>query len=133
MSSDDEPPRDWIAEYSSASALPAPGSDLPNTVDLTLHAYRGSYQDTWFGAVTVSMREDGTLYLASARMPAMTGKMLPRSGHEFLVKWDDPTVDADFIARFAPSPDGTIGGLRLASVERLLDGHISRFLQTPYM
>jgi len=111
----DEPPRDWIAEYSSTSALPAPGPDLPNAVDLPLDAYRGSYEDTWFGALTVSMREDGALYLASARMPAMTGKMLPRSGHEFLVKWEDPTVDADFIARFAPAPDGTIAGLRLAS------------------
>ncbi|MCB1701049.1 MAG: serine hydrolase [Halioglobus sp.] len=111
----DEAPRNWVAEYTAASAVPGAEPQLPNTVELPLEAYRGNYVDDWFGTVTVTMREDGALGLASTRMPAMTGKMLPRSGHEFLVKWDDPTVDADFIARFEPGANGSILGLRLAS------------------
>ena len=91
---------------------------LPETVDLPLEAYTGTYADTWFGAITVSAREAGGLGLASTRMAALAGAMIPRSGHEFLIKWYDPTVDADFLARFEPGPDGTVTGLRLASTAR---------------
>jgi hypothetical protein len=114
----DRPARDWIAEYTPPAAAPRQEPELPETVDLPLEAYTGTYADEWFGTVTVAAREDGGLGLASNRMPAMAGAMLPRSGHEFLLKWYDPTVDADFLARFEPGPDGTVVGLRLASTAR---------------
>ena len=114
-------PRDWIAEYLTPAAAPSQEPRMPETVDLPLDAYTGTYTDTWFGTVTVSEREDGRLGLASTRMPALAGAMLPRSGHEFLLKWYDPTVDADFLARFEPGPDGTVIGLRLASTARSSD------------
>lgn len=130
----DQPPRDWIAEYSAPAAAPRPEPRLPETVDLPLEAYTGTYTDTWFGTVTVSEREDGGLGLASTRMPALAGAMLPRSGHEFLLKWYDPTVDADFLARFEPGPDGTVIGLRLASTARssnaMSDLKIMHFLRS---
>jgi len=114
----DRPQRDWIVEYTAPAAAPRQVRSLPETVDLPLEAYTGTYADTWFGTITVSAREDGGLGLASARMPALAGAMTPRSGHEFLLKWYDPTVDADFLARFEPGPDGTVVGLRLASTAR---------------
>ena len=114
----DRSPRDWIAEYTRPAAEPRQEPKLPEAVDLPLEAYTGTYADTWFGTVTVSAREDGGLGLASKKMPALAGAMLPRSGHEFLLKWYDPTVDADFLARFEPGPDGTVVGLRLASTAR---------------
>ena len=114
----DRPARDWIAEYTKPAVAPKQEPKLPETVDLPLEAYIGTYADEWFGTVTVSAREDGGLGLASKRMPAMAGAMLPRSGHEFLLKWYDPTVDADFLARFEPGPGGTVVGLRLASTAR---------------
>jgi len=114
----DRSPRDWIAVYTPPDAAPRQKPKLPETVDLPLEAYTGTYADKWFGTVTVSTRKDGGLGLASTRMPALAGAMLPRSGHEFLLKWYDPTVDADFLARFEPGPDGTVLGLRLASTAR---------------
>jgi len=114
----DVSPRDWIVEYTAPIAAPRQKPKLPETVDLPLEAYTGTYADTWFGTITVSAREDGGLGLASTRMPALAGAMIPRSGHEFLIKWYDPTVDADFLARFEPGPDGTVTGLRLASTAR---------------
>lgn len=114
--------RDWIAEYTAPVVPPQHIPKLPETVDLPLEAYTGTYADKWFGAITVSAREDGRLGLASTRMPALAGEMIPRSGHEFLIKWYDPTVDADFIARFEPGPDGTLTGLRLASTARSSGG-----------
>ena len=130
----ESPPRDWIAEYTAAAAAPRQEPELPETVDLPLEAYIGTYADEWFGTVTVAAREDGGLGLASNRMPAMAGAMLPRSGHEFLLKWYDPTVDADFLARFEPGPDGTVIGLRLASTarsgSRMSDLKIMHFLRS---
>ncbi len=114
----DVSPRDWIVEYSAPVVAPRQMPKLPETVDLPLEAYTGTYADTWFGTINVSAREDGRLDLASTRMPAMAGEMFPRSGHEFLIKWYDPTVDADFLVRFEPGPDGTVTGLRLASTAR---------------
>ena len=114
----DDSPRDWIVEYTAPVAAPRQMANLPETVDLPLEAYTGTYADTWFGSITVSAREDGGLGLASTRMPALAGAMIPRSGHEFLIKWYDPTVDADFLARFEPGPDGSVIGFRLASTAR---------------
>ena len=130
----DDSPRDWIVEYTAPVAAPRQMPKLPETVDLPLEAYTGTYADTWFGSITVSAREDGGLGLASTRMPALAGAMIPRSGHEFLVKWYDPTVDADFLARFEPGPDGTVTGLRLASTAissgRMSDLKVMHFLRS---
>jgi CubicO group peptidase (beta-lactamase class C family) len=130
----DVSPRDWIVEYTAPVAAPRQKPKLPETVDLPLEAYTGTYADTWFGTITVSAREDGGLGLASTRMPALAGAMIPRSGHEFLIKWYDPTVDADFLARFEPGPDGTVTGLRLASTARssssMSDLRVMHFLRS---
>ncbi|MEE4146597.1 MAG: serine hydrolase [Halieaceae bacterium] len=130
----DVSPRDWIVEYTAPVAAPRQMPQLTETVDLPLKAYTGTYADTWFGTITVSAREDGGLGLASSRMPALAGAMIPRSGHEFLVKWYDPTVDADFLARFEPGADGSITGLRLASTagsgDRMSDLEVMHFLRS---
>lgn len=127
-------PRDWIVEYLAPVVAPRQIPKLPETVDLPLEAYTGTYADKWFGAITVSPREDGGLGLASTRMPALAGAMIPRSGHEFLIKWYDPTVDADFLARFEPGADGTVIGLRLASTavssSRMSDLKVMHFLRS---
>ncbi|WCL55327.1 serine hydrolase [Gimibacter soli] len=107
----EEADRDWIAAFARKPFTPPP---MPETMPLAApeEAYIGTYADEWYGSVMISRREDGSLGFEMARMAAFKGKMRPIAADETLIKWDDPTADADFIAKFDMVGD-KITGFRL--------------------
>ncbi|MCF2947809.1 serine hydrolase [Paraglaciecola aquimarina] len=84
---------------------------------LPLTAYAGIYQDPWFGRVKVSLK-NGQLRFQSLKSKKLLGDMLEHQGHEFVVWYDDRSLEGDAIARFNTDEKGNVIGLMM---ERLHD------------
>jgi len=64
----------------------------------------GTYHSEWFGEAGVTIRE-GQLYFAARRSPQLRGVMHPYGKDTFLIRWENPEIDADTFVHFA-SHDG---------------------------
>ncbi|WP_137166251.1 serine hydrolase [Salinimonas lutimaris] len=86
--------RDWVASFKGFADdrdkrwnkrhHPATGS---GETGRPADAYTGTYVDVAMGKMTITQREDG-LYIASEKMPALTGKLTALDKDAFSVTWD---------------------------------------------
>ncbi|HOS71361.1 MAG TPA: serine hydrolase [Bacteroidales bacterium] len=83
-------------------------------------AYTGTYNDNWFGEVTISDR-NGTLWFEAKRSPVLSGAMLPYKGNTFVVKWNDRSLDADAFAVFTLNVEGRASGMTMKAISPLTD------------
>ncbi len=67
--------------------------------------YAGTYEDPWFGKVTIS-EKNGKLYFLSARAYKIQGEMYYFRGNTFLVKWQDRSMNADAFVSFCLDDEG---------------------------
>jgi CubicO group peptidase (beta-lactamase class C family) len=78
-----------------------------------LQRFAGSYQDRWFGNVTISLRSHG-LWFASRRSPQLRGYLLPYDKDTFFIRWQNPEIDADTFLVFNRGNTGEPNSFKLA-------------------
>jgi len=83
-------------------------------------AYIGTYRDSWFGDVEISI-QNGKLWFNSKRSPKLTGQMFPYKGNSFVVKWRDRSMDADAFVSFSLDTDGKASGIKMKPISPLTD------------
>lgn len=114
---------DWISGYDSlavrqtralatANLGARSARDSLSRPSLPLARYAGTYEDAWYGDVTIAL-EQGTLVMRFAHTPQLTGDLVPWQHDTFLVRWRDRELRADAYATFALLPDGHIDQLRM--------------------
>ena len=81
-------------------------------VNLPLDAYRGIYQDPWFGQVKISLKND-QLYFESLKSLKMHGPLIENNHNEFIVWYEDRSLEADAFARFVIDKDNKVVGLTM--------------------
>jgi CubicO group peptidase (beta-lactamase class C family) len=82
-----------------------------------LQPWLGSYRDPWFGEVFLCA-SGGRVTFRSAKSPLLSGTVM-QSGGDWLVDWEDESVDAEAWLHFSTetSAAGAVPALRLAKVD----------------
>ena len=75
-------------------------------------SYIGTYVDPWRGAATVS-RNGAGLRLVFSHTHGLAGPLVPIGPGEFVVRWDDRSLNADAYVRFNRDFTGKITGLAM--------------------
>lgn len=81
-------------------------------VNLPLNAYIGLYQDSWFGQVKISLKNE-QLYFESLKSVRMHGQLIENEANEFIVWFKDRSLEADAFARFTLSENNQVVGLKM--------------------
>ena len=101
-----------------ANAKPAPGKiTLPT---LSLQSYIGTYQDDWYGDVTVTL-DKSILRIKFSRSEALTGTLVHLEGNRFIAKWNDRTLNADAYVNYEVNFEGKVNGIKMKAVSRSTD------------
>jgi len=82
--------------------------------------YEGIYRDSWFGEVTVSVK-NGKYWFESRRSPKLSGELFPFKGTSFVVKWRDRSMEADAYVIFSLNEQGKADRIRMKPVSPLTD------------
>ncbi|MGB1198392.1 MAG: serine hydrolase [Thalassotalea sp.] len=80
---------------------------------LPLASYVGIYQDPWFGQVSISLK-DKQLHFQSVKSKKLRGEMIESKAHEFIVWYDDRSLEGDAIASFIIDENNDVIGLTMA-------------------
>jgi CubicO group peptidase (beta-lactamase class C family) len=82
-----------------------------------IRADTGLYHSEWFGDARVTIRQ-GQLYFAARRSPQLRGVMHSYGKDTFLIRWENPEIDADTFLHFASD-----GGKRVITMEDAVPGN----------
>jgi len=127
----DVPPTDWIAvlkksqmqsDARAAATMkkrPKPDAAHGAKPSLTLSAYAGTYQDPWYGSMTIRERGPGKLWIIFDRTPGMEGALEPVAGEKFRTRWSDKSIE-DAYVDFALK-DGKVTGATMAVISPVAD------------
>jgi len=99
------------AAAESASSARAAGSKP----SLPLERYAGSYEDPWYGGMTIA-RAGAGLTIKFDKTPALSGTLEHWQHDTFVAKWSDRELRADAFVTFALNPDGTIDAVKMRAV-----------------
>ena len=124
------PPTDWIANYKAVKDAEekdaaevmkkAEGSRVANSrPSLPLDKYAGTYNDAWYGPITIRM-ENGGLVVSFDHTPSMVGDLQHWQYDTFKAHWRVRTIEDAFVT-FSLNPDGTIDSAKMAAVSPLAD------------
>ncbi|NTV81534.1 MAG: serine hydrolase, partial [Candidatus Aminicenantes bacterium] len=123
-------PADWLSAYqkvrdrerASTAALvkrAAVKRDAAAKPALALADYAGTYEDAWYGPITISVEGAGEaahLVMSFAQTPGMVGDMEHWARETFVVRWRDRELRADAYVTFTLDPDGVIVEARMRAV-----------------
>lgn len=124
--------KDWIAILSEASqdrqnaavdvvAKAWESRNAESRPSLPLEVYTGTYRDSWYGDVRVSLADDGQLWFRSARNEPLRGPLQHFQYDTFIARWTDRRLMADAYVTFLVGADGTIDGIRMKPVSPATD------------
>lgn len=111
---------DWVAVYTDYQAKrerdylannPAPTGT--GEVILDPLAYAGTFEDKWFGKLTLELNSDGVLRIRADKMPMLTGYLSPFSDHTFVIHWDNPNAANDAFIHFDVNTARQVTGFSL--------------------
>ena len=91
-----------------------------STVKIDPTKYIGTYNDNWFGSVTLS-EKNGKMYFASKRSPRLKGEILWYKDQTFVVKWDIRSFHADAFIFFDTTPNGKTNEFKMKAISPLTD------------
>lgn len=74
--------------------------------------YVGHYQDNWFGQVEIQWRAN-QLWFSSRRSPQLRGPMRAYKGNTFIVRWENPQIQADALVLFTLDGRGRAMGMTM--------------------
>jgi len=102
---------DWVEYYLAREVAEAASNEgvvviayAQGSVSGELSSYVGTYNDPWFGDVSVTLVED-ELWFAAAKSPKLSGRLWPQQEHTFVLRWQDRTAERDVFVDFVD--DGT--------------------------
>ena len=124
--------KDWVAIVSEATkarlgsaadtvAEAAASRAADSKPSLPVDAYAGTYRDAWYGDITITQREDGSLYFQSKRSKALGGVLEHFQYDTFIARWDDRKLNADSYVSFTLSPEGSVERIRMKAVSPATD------------
>ena len=127
-------PTDWITVYSERVKK---GQDEANTITkgiwdaiekeqknnttpVDFAAYAGTYHDTWFGDVLISLK-NGKPWFQSLRSPKLTGELFFYKNNTFIVKWTNRSFDADAYLTFQSDEHQKPASIKMKPISPLTD------------
>lgn len=123
-------PTDWIKKYhergikrvaKAQKVVDAAWKVVENnkTSD-NLNVYIGTYNDPWFGNISISKKGD-QLYFEAENAHGLKGKLFYYKGNTFIVKWEDRTLKADAFVIFSLDKEGKANGVKMQAVSPMTD------------
>jgi CubicO group peptidase (beta-lactamase class C family) len=114
------PPFDWLAGYARRMAIAdsmdaaenkatAAARDSTSKPSLPLERYAATYEDPWYGTITVSL-QGGGLVMQFDHTPSLIGDLSHWQYNTFLVKWRDRELRADAFVTFTLDEAGKVAG-----------------------
>lgn len=95
--------------------------DADSTPSLALAAYAGTYRDTWYGDITLTLQDDGRLWFRSPRSEPLTGPLEHFQYDTFIVRWSDRRLNADAYMSFILNAQGEVESVRMKAVSPTTD------------
>ena len=125
------PAHDWIEAYrivmtrseammAEREKRTAAERDATSRPSLTLERYAATYEDAWYGEITIKM-EQGKLVVRFTRTPSLVGDLEHWQYDTFVVRWRDRELRADAFVTFALNPDGSIDQAKMRAVSPATD------------
>lgn len=93
---------------------------LANTDHLKLDDYAGTYNDDWFGEVSIENR-NGKLWFVSKRSPRLTGEMFFYQANTFAIKWEYREMNCDAFASFTLDENGQATAIQMKGISPNID------------
>jgi len=114
------PPFDWLAGYTArmarvdsmmaaANQATAAARDSASRPSLPLASYAVTYEDPWYGTITVSVKGSG-LVMQFDKSPDLVGDLEHWQYDTWLVKWRDRELRADAFVTFTLDEAGKVAG-----------------------
>jgi len=94
--------------------------DSTSRPPLPLASYAGTYNDPWYGDVTISL-ENGKLVIRFDHTPSLVGDLEHWQYDTFVARWRDRELRADAFVTFALNPDGSIDQVKMKAVSPATD------------
>lgn len=123
----DLPDREWLTEMQAAhQEFMASKADFvletPEQVraPLPLASYAGTYNDPWYGDIELTL-VDGELRMDFTHTELLKGTLEHYNGDTFVVRWDEPLLEADAFIDFEVSRDNSVQGARMEAVADFTD------------
>ena len=91
-----------------------------NSAKPELKNYFGTFNDAWFGEVTVS-EVNGKMHFQAKNAPKLRGDMTFYKGNTFIVKWYDRSLDADAFVNFRLNNNAVADGFKIEAISPLTD------------
>lgn len=82
--------------------------------------YLGTFNDAWFGEVTIS-EVNGKMHFQAKNSSKLRGDMTYYKGNTFIVKWYDRRLDADAFVNFTLDREAKADGFKMAAISPLTD------------
>ncbi|WP_316832602.1 serine hydrolase [Pedobacter aquatilis] len=82
--------------------------------------YFGTFNDAWFGDVTIS-EVNGKMHFQAKNAPKLKGDMTFYKGNTFIVKWYDRSLDADAFVNFTLDNNASADGFKMSAISPLTD------------
>lgn len=90
------------------------------TDHLKLDDYAGTYNDDWFGEVSIENR-NGKLWFVSKRSPRLTGEMFFYQANTFAIKWEYREMNCDAFASFTLDETGKATAIQMKGISPNID------------
>lgn len=120
----DVPNKDWVANESKKyqqyiqkkADFSVEVQDNPQPA-LALKKYAGTYRDAWYGDVKIT-QHDGSLRIDFTHTDRLKGTLEHYNGNTFVIRWDEPLLEADAFIDFDVSRSNEV---RTATLEAVAD------------
>lgn len=90
------------------------------TVKPDVRNYFGTFNDAWFGQVTIS-EVNGKMHFQAKNAPKLRGDMTYYKGNTYIVKWYDRSLDADAFVNFTLDNNAIANGFKMEAISPLTD------------
>jgi hypothetical protein len=127
-----QPQTDWIGVMQAAlkdietkttaalKALPKPNEIKKGPKPtLPLVSYTGTYEDPWYGTMTIADKGAGKLWITFDRTPGMEGALEQLAGDKFRTRWTDTGIEDSFV-EFTVK-DGKITAIAMKAISPAAD------------
>lgn len=94
--------------------------NLKQKVKVDFKKYIGTYNDNWFGTVTI-FEKKGKLYFASSRSKRLVGEIFFYKDQNFVVKWNVRSFNADAHIFFDLDTNNTVNHFKMQAISPMTD------------
>jgi len=123
----DVPDQDWVAKESKKyhdfiqkkADFKVEAVDDPQP-SLALSKYAGTYTDAWYGDVVISEKGDA-LHINFTHTDMLKGSLEHYNGNTFIVRWDEPLLEADAFIEFDVSRSNQVEAATMEAVADFTD------------